>query len=280
MTTITTDFPAEEVYRRIHDFLGEAGQIARSRQYEISTMKKPDNSPVSDVDYQISKLMQNRFADILALPEHELLDEEGFDLGENGFDFERPLPDYLWVLDPIGGTSAYINGLPMYGIYCGVLYKGMPWIGAVYLPGMHELFIHDGSESCYMRSAYTAAKVSAPVKSQTKEFSEFAMIYGETTDYDGHGRYLMTPHTVGISFCYPLIGRGIGAVTDCKLWDIVGAWPMFAAAGMALRNIETGEPLERLHAEAFTPNLRLRTAHILSTEDNFELLRQRLHRRS
>ena len=45
-----------------------------------------------------------------------------------------PAPDFLWVLDPLDGTTNYLNGLPVFACSIGVLHQGVLVAGALYLP--------------------------------------------------------------------------------------------------------------------------------------------------
>ena len=49
-------------------------------------------------------------------PEHGILGEEHGDVG-----LDR---DYVWVIDPIDGTRAFISGLPVWGTLVGLYHKG------------------------------------------------------------------------------------------------------------------------------------------------------------
>ncbi|WP_297208548.1 inositol monophosphatase [uncultured Brachyspira sp.] len=42
--------------------------------------------------------------------------------------------DFLWIVDPIDGTSNFIHGYPFYCISIGLAYKGVPILGVVYAP--------------------------------------------------------------------------------------------------------------------------------------------------
>ena len=46
----------------------------------------------------------------------------------------EPSPDYLWVLDPLDGTTNFLNGLPLYASSIGVLHRGWPVAAALYIP--------------------------------------------------------------------------------------------------------------------------------------------------
>lgn len=42
--------------------------------------------------------------------------------------------DFTWIVDPIDGTSNFINGYPFYCVAIGLAYKGIPILGVVYAP--------------------------------------------------------------------------------------------------------------------------------------------------
>ena len=55
-------------------------------------------------------------------------------LGEEGDKDEGECPAVLWVLDPLDGTKNFLNGLPFFACSIGVIYKGIPVVGALYIP--------------------------------------------------------------------------------------------------------------------------------------------------
>ena len=74
-------------------------------------------------------------------PDHAVLGEEDDeDAGGDAFPRKRecipgnPLPDFVWALDPLDGTRNFVAGLPVYASSIGVLYRGVPVVGAVYVP--------------------------------------------------------------------------------------------------------------------------------------------------
>ncbi|WP_028329624.1 inositol monophosphatase family protein [Brachyspira alvinipulli] len=42
--------------------------------------------------------------------------------------------DFLWIVDPIDGTSNFIHGYPFYCVSIGLAYKGIPIVGVIYAP--------------------------------------------------------------------------------------------------------------------------------------------------
>lgn len=48
--------------------------------------------------------------------------------------------DYLWVIDPIDGTRAFVAGVPLWGTLVGILYKGKPMATFACQPFIGEAF--------------------------------------------------------------------------------------------------------------------------------------------
>ena len=80
--------------------------------------------PVSNADKAAEQLLishiQNNF------PKHGILSEETED---------SPIMDcdFLWVLDPLDGTTNYVNHYPFFGVSLGILYQGIPVVGAIFV---------------------------------------------------------------------------------------------------------------------------------------------------
>ena len=100
--------------------------------------KKVNQSDVKDkaekdvVSY-VDKIAEERIRDYIQkhFPEHSIVGEEGggFDDGE-----------FVWFVDPLDGTKNYITGFPIFGTSVGLLNKGEPIVGAVYLPYFNTLY--------------------------------------------------------------------------------------------------------------------------------------------
>ncbi|HVL55616.1 MAG TPA: inositol monophosphatase family protein [Burkholderiaceae bacterium] len=86
--------------------------------------------PVSEVDHEVELLIRSHLAD--RFPGHDILGEESE---------ERPGrdSDYVWAVDPIDGTTNFVNGFPMFAASIGVLYRCRPIAGAVWCSTTHAL---------------------------------------------------------------------------------------------------------------------------------------------
>lgn len=85
---------------------------------------------VSLADREVETLIRSRIA--------ESFPEDGFLGEESGTSDTRQ--HVLWVVDPIDGTSSFLNGLHTWCLSLAVLVGGEPVIGIVYDPNHHELF--------------------------------------------------------------------------------------------------------------------------------------------
>ncbi len=82
---------------------------------------KPDMSYVTETDKGIEQALRAMIE--AHFPAHGILGEE---YGAKNADAE-----YVWVLDPIDGTAAFIAGLPVFGTLIALLHEGTPVIGVI-----------------------------------------------------------------------------------------------------------------------------------------------------
>ena len=66
-------------------------------------------------------------------PEHGIIGEE---YGE-----ENPDAEFVWVLDPVDGTRAFISGLPLWTTLIGLRVRGRSRLGVIAQPFLQEVFL-------------------------------------------------------------------------------------------------------------------------------------------
>jgi histidinol phosphatase-like enzyme (inositol monophosphatase family) len=66
-------------------------------------------------------------------PEHGVIGEE---YGE-----DRPDAEFVWVLDPVDGTRAFVAGLPVWTTLIALRHQGGPVVGSIGQPFLGEVFI-------------------------------------------------------------------------------------------------------------------------------------------
>ena len=103
----------------------------------LSAMDKSNGGvfdPVTEADRASEAVMRSRIK--TTFPDHGIIGEE--------FGSEKPDAEFVWVLDPIDGTKAFISGLPLWGTLIGLTRNGHPAFGMMNQPYTKERFFGDG----------------------------------------------------------------------------------------------------------------------------------------
>ena len=98
----------------------------------FETVQKADHSPVTSADLAVNHILQSQLQS--AFPEDGWLSEESPD------DLDRLRRTRVWVVDPIDGTKAFINGEPEFCISVALIEQGHPIVAAVFNPSVDELY--------------------------------------------------------------------------------------------------------------------------------------------
>ncbi len=117
--------------------------IARSagRLDSLTVTSKTPNDFVSEVDLQA----ENEIIKILrkAYPSHGILAEEGG---------SRDGDEYLWIIDPLDGTTNYLHGFPQFAVSIALQHKGILTQAVVYDPMRQELFTASRGEGAQLNN--------------------------------------------------------------------------------------------------------------------------------
>ena len=108
-----------------------------SRSFEklerITIMPKEKNDFVTEVDQASEKMIIKALRSVY--PDHSYLGEEyGLQDGKNEGQ------DYLWIIDPLDGTTNFIHGIPHFAISIACQYQGKVIHGVIINPMTHEEF--------------------------------------------------------------------------------------------------------------------------------------------
>jgi myo-inositol-1(or 4)-monophosphatase len=107
--------------------------LSRSLSVSYKTGGHPENQPtdpVSEVDHAVEALVRDRIH--ARFPGHAIVGEEVDEHPPDGHQF-------LWVIDPVDGTTNFINGFPLFAASIGILYEGWPVAGAIWCSASHLL---------------------------------------------------------------------------------------------------------------------------------------------
>jgi histidinol phosphatase-like enzyme (inositol monophosphatase family) len=196
--------------------------------------------PVTEADRgaeaAIRALIAERF------PEHGVIGEE---YGE-----DRPDAEFVWVLDPIDGTRAFIAGLPLWTTLIGLRHQGRPVLGSIGQPYVNEIFVGHADGA---RVVSSGAERSIRVR----ECANINDAVIATTDpdacFDGaeRGAWLQVRAAAKLArlgcdaYAYAMVAMGkMDMVIEAglKSWDIEAAIPLIEGAGGVVTNWR-GEPV-------------------------------------
>ncbi|MDP6452381.1 MAG: inositol monophosphatase, partial [SAR202 cluster bacterium] len=238
-----------EIEQHAIDIARQGGAILGKyfgQNIKIEYKDKRESDPVSQADHEtqdyLYKAIEARF------PEHGILGEE--DDKEKRED-TSPAPDFLWVLDPLDGTKNFLHGLPVYACSVGVLHKGAPVAGAVFVPWPAD----GGGIVFHARKGGGAFADSEPISvHEAEEPRGNVMVtlpgyFRTLSDFKKPMRGKVGELRVTGSIAYELVmvSRGITQymiTTGPHLWDIVGGVAVAMEAGSALfRGTRTSGPM-------------------------------------
>ena len=112
---------------------------------------------------------------------HSFLGEEGVKPGPEASD--RALQsvieaEYLWVVDPVDGTTNFVHGFPFFSVSIALAHKGEVIVGVVYDPMRDELFVAEKGKGAYVRGRRTQVS-----EEQTLQESLLATGFPADTNY-------------------------------------------------------------------------------------------------
>jgi myo-inositol-1(or 4)-monophosphatase len=112
----------------------EAGGVAldyfNRRETLVIETKHDPQDVVSIADREVESLIRARVAAVFA--------EDGF-LGEE-FGLQSGHSGFTWVVDPIDGTSPFVNGMPNWCVSIGLLHDNQPVVGVISAPCHGEIY--------------------------------------------------------------------------------------------------------------------------------------------
>jgi len=95
----------------------------------LTVRHKSLNDLVSEVDRAAEEAIIETLR--TAYPEHAILAEESGAAGDS---------EYVWIIDPLDGTTNFLHGFPVYCVSIALAHKGVVQHGVVYDPTRNDLF--------------------------------------------------------------------------------------------------------------------------------------------
>jgi len=200
--------------------------------------------PVSEVDRNVETLIRARLAD--RFPGHDILGEESE---------ERPgrESDFVWAIDPIDGTTNFVNGFPLFAASIGVLHRHVPVAGALWCSASHKL-----------RTGVYHARAGAMLRFDGEELAHAARpgvrrwLAGEPEATPTQGLPWDVRKTGSAAIECAFVAAGLLRVARFaapNVWDVAGGMVLVRAAGGVIltRGERDWEDFERFEVVAHSP---------------------------
>ena len=238
----------EEIEAHSVHIAREAGRIVLdyfNKPLEVTFKGEEKKDPVTTADLRSEEYLKTAIAE--KYPRHNILSEEGgrINTGDSPF---------VWVLDPLDGTSNFMNGMPLFAVSIGVLWNGKPVAGSIFVPVGHNAKA-GVYHACLGKGAFfDDEKLEVPREIPGRRLAGNPFRLGRPSRFGGKSK--REPHE----------GRNLGsialemALTACgvfnftlfggpKLWDAAaGALLVSEAGGVVFTRppkSKTWQPLER-----------------------------------
>jgi myo-inositol-1(or 4)-monophosphatase len=121
----------------------KAGTIITRAAFDVDKLTiraKRQHDFVSEVDHAAEEAIIGVLRK--AYPDHGFLAEES--------GYKDRDADYLWVIDPLDGTTNFLHGFPQYCVSIGLMHKGKPTQAVVLDPNRNELFTASKGAGAYL----------------------------------------------------------------------------------------------------------------------------------
>ena len=230
----------KKIIESLIDIFLTAGDMSLNLRKQGLTKKiKSDNTPVSNGDLEVNKLITKKISEIT--PNIAIISEETTDNKNNS-----KLKDF-WLIDPIDGTHDYINGLEEFTINAGLIINNKAVAGLINAPAKKRMFYSYGKDKAFeLKNGKTKNltslnnKNNEPIKFvaySNKIKPEIEKIY-KNLGVTKHVRMKSS-----LKFCVVAAGEYDGYVAEPRAceWDIAAGHAILQNAGGTITDFEGNE---------------------------------------
>ena len=218
----------------------EAGAYLRKSQTNFDrnlVELKSLNALVSNVDRSAEKLIVSALK--LLIPEAGFLTEEGTTPQDT-------TKQYLWVIDPLDGTTNFVHGLPIFSVSIALLHHGESVLGVVYEVGMDESFTAYKDGGAFLNGSPISVTSTKELKNTLLatgfpyyEFSKLQGFQNTLAHFYQHTRGVRRIGTAAVDLAYTACGRFDGYFEyGLSPWDVAAGIVLVREAGGIVTNFE------------------------------------------
>jgi myo-inositol-1(or 4)-monophosphatase len=207
---------------------------------KVAVQTKSANDFVTEVDEQAERVIIETI--LQAYPGHGILAEEsGRSLGAKDSEF-------VWIIDPLDGTTNFIHGFPVYAVSIALAHRGVVQQAVVYDPNRNDLFVASRGRGAYLndrrlrvsrrlRLADSLIGTGFPFRKGDNLKRYMKMFEEVSVECAG----LRRPGAASLDLCYVAAGYLDGFFeTGLSPWDVAAGSLIITEAGGLIGNF-TGE---------------------------------------
>jgi myo-inositol-1(or 4)-monophosphatase len=220
-----------------------AGSIINRAALDVERLTitaKGVNDFVTEVDQAAEQAVIETL--LTAYPGHGILAEE------SGRQHGAKHSEYLWIIDPLDGTTNFIHGLPVYAVSIALAHRGKVEQAVVYDPTRNDLFVASKGRGAFLndrrlrvskrtRLAESLIGTGFPFR-KGDNFKRYVEMFEQVMQ---HCAGVRRPGAAALDLCYVAAGWYDGFFeTGLSPWDVAAGSLIITEAGGLVGNF-TGE---------------------------------------
>jgi len=220
-----------------------AGSIINRAALDLEVLKvgsKGPNDYVSEVDRAAEDVIIRTLLE--AYPGHGILAEE------SGREHGAKHSEYVWIIDPLDGTTNFLHGFPVYAVSIALAFRGVVQQAVVYDPTRNDLFFASKGRGAFLndrrlrvskrlRIADALIGTGFPFR-KGDNFKRYVKMFEEVMQSCSG---LRRPGAAALDLCYVAAGYYDGFFeTGLQPWDAAAGSLMITEAGGLIGNF-TGD---------------------------------------
>lgn len=245
-----------------------AGAIINRASLDLDLLKvntKGPNDFVSEVDQAAEQAIIETL--LAAYPGHGILAEE------SGRAHGAKDSDYVWIIDPLDGTTNFLHGFPVYAVSIALVFRGQVQQAVVYDPTRNDLFYASKGRGAFLNDKRLRASKRTRLQEaligtgfpfrRGDNFKRYVAMFEEVMQ---HCAGLRRPGAAALDLCYVAAGWYDGFFeTGLSPWDIAAGSLIITEAGGLIGNF-TGEAdfLYQREVVAGTPKIYAQLVKLLA----------------